>query len=64
MSAACLEIVWLHGLLLKLEFPQIKPTSLYVDNTSVIQIVANPIFHKHTNQYMMPMMIKLYNFLT
>ncbi|XP_050908937.1 uncharacterized protein LOC127122681 [Lathyrus oleraceus] len=31
-----------------LGFPQIESTSLYVDNTSVIQIVANPIFHEHT----------------
>ncbi|XP_050919610.1 uncharacterized mitochondrial protein AtMg00810-like [Lathyrus oleraceus] len=48
MSVACSEIIWLRGLLAELGFPQIEPTSLYADNTSAIQIVANPVFHEHT----------------
>jgi len=48
MSAACSEIIWLRGLLAELGFPQIEPTSLYADNTSAIQIVANPVFHERT----------------
>ena len=48
MSSACFEIIWLHGLLGKLRFPQIEPTLLYVDNTSEIQIVANPVFYERT----------------
>jgi hypothetical protein len=36
MSAACLEIVWLHGLLLEIGFPQSVITPLHVDNTSAI----------------------------
>ena len=48
MSAACSEIIWLHGLLAELGFPQTKPTSLYADNTSVIQIVTNYVFHECT----------------
>ncbi|PNX96992.1 putative copia-type protein, partial [Trifolium pratense] len=48
MSVACSEIIWLRGLLAELGLPQTKPTSLYADNTSVIQIVANPVFHERT----------------
>ncbi|KAL5840897.1 hypothetical protein ACOSQ3_013582 [Xanthoceras sorbifolium] len=48
MSAACSEVVWLRGLLSELGFPQIDPTLLYGDNTSAIQITANPVYHEHT----------------
>jgi len=48
MFAACSEIIWLRGLLAELGFPQTEPTSLYADNTSTIQIVANPAFHERT----------------
>lgn len=48
MSSTCSEIVWLHGLLGELGFPQIKPNPLHVDNTSAIQIVANLVFHEHS----------------
>jgi len=34
--------------LAELGFPQTEPTPLYVDNTSAIQIVANPVFHERT----------------
>ena len=45
MSSACSEIVWLRGLLAELGFPQMEPTPLHADNTSAIQITANPVFH-------------------
>ncbi|CAJ2628294.1 unnamed protein product [Trifolium pratense] len=48
MSAACSEIIWLRGLLAELGFPQTGHTSLYADNTSAIQIVANTVFHERT----------------
>ena len=48
MSAACSEIVWLRGILSELGFSQPDPTPLYADNTSAIQIVANPVYHEHT----------------
>lgn len=48
MSTACYEIIWLRGLLDELEFSQNDSMPFYVDNTSVIQIVANPIFHERT----------------
>jgi uncharacterized protein YydD (DUF2326 family) len=31
-----------------LNFPQIEPTPLYADNTSAIQITANPVYHERT----------------
>ena len=48
MSSACSEIVWLRGLLAKLGFPWFQPTPLHANNTSAIQIAANPIFHEQT----------------
>ena len=48
LSVACSEIVWLRGILSELGFSQPDPTPLYVDNTSAIQIVANPIYHERT----------------
>ncbi|CAL9001600.1 unnamed protein product [Prunus brigantina] len=48
MSAACSEIIWLRGLLTELGFGPIHPTPLHVDNTSAIQIAANPVYHERT----------------
>ncbi|KAH9780093.1 protein kinase domain-containing protein [Citrus sinensis] len=48
MSAGCLEIVWLRGLLAELGFSQSNPTPLHADNTSAIQICVNPVFHERT----------------
>jgi hypothetical protein len=48
MFAACSKIVWLCGLLAELGFSQSDFTPLHADNTSAIQIVANPIYHERT----------------
>lgn len=48
MSAATSEIVWLHGLLSELGFPQSGSTPLHADNTSAIRITENPVFHERT----------------
>ena len=48
MSAACAEVVWLRSLLDQLGFSQPTSTPLHADNTSVIQIAANPVFHERT----------------
>jgi len=48
MSTACSEIIWLRSLLTELGFCPVHPTPLHVDNTSAIQIAANPIYHEHT----------------
>jgi hypothetical protein len=48
MSAACSEIIWLRGLLGELGFSQSDSTPLHADNTSAIQIAANPVYHERT----------------
>jgi hypothetical protein len=48
MSSAYSEIVWLRGLLGKLSVPHLTPTPFHADNTSAIQIAANPGFHECT----------------
>jgi hypothetical protein len=48
MSAACSEIIWLRGLLAELGYSQVQPTPLHADNTSAIQIAANPVYHERT----------------
>ncbi|XP_014517174.1 uncharacterized protein LOC106774644 [Vigna radiata var. radiata] len=48
MSAACSEITWLRGLLTELGVSQAQPTPLHTDNTSAIQIAANPVYHERT----------------
>jgi len=44
MSLACSEIIWLRGLLAELDFSLTDPTPLHADNTSAIQITANPVY--------------------
>ena len=48
ISAACSEILWLRGLLAEIGCVQSEPTPLHADNTSAIQIAANPLFHERT----------------
>ena len=48
MCAACSKIVWLRGLLAELGFSPSHPTPLRADNTSAIQIAANPVYHERT----------------
>jgi hypothetical protein len=48
MSLACSEIIWLRGLLAELDFSETNPTPLHADNTSAIQITANPVYHERT----------------
>ena len=48
MSAACSKIIWMCGLLIELGFSQAQPTPLHADNTSAIQIAANPVYHERT----------------
>ncbi|XP_016648285.1 PREDICTED: uncharacterized mitochondrial protein AtMg00810-like [Prunus mume] len=48
MSAACSEIIWLRALLTELGFNPLHPTPLHADNTSAIQIAANPVYHERT----------------
>jgi hypothetical protein len=48
MNAACSKIFWFRGLLAdQLGFSQSDCTPLHADNTSAIQITANPVYHEH-----------------
>ncbi|RVW70781.1 Retrovirus-related Pol polyprotein from transposon RE2 [Vitis vinifera] len=49
MSLACSEIIWLQGMLAELDFSETDPTPLHADNTSAIQITANPVYHERTS---------------
>lgn len=46
-SITC-EIQWLHFLMTDLHQPVSRPTSLYCDNASALQLAANPVFHERT----------------
>ncbi|KAM3251295.1 putative mitochondrial protein like [Capsicum annuum] len=46
MSTSCSNVVWLHGLIAKIKFLQSTLTPLYADNTSVIPIATNPVYHE------------------
>ena len=48
MFTACSEIIWLHGLLDELRFPQTTSTPRHADNTNAIQISTNHVFHERT----------------
>lgn len=43
------ELQWLNYLLEDFHIPFIRPTLLYYDNHSALQIVANQVFHEQTN---------------
>lgn len=49
MSSACSDIVWIQRLL-ELGFSQPAATPLHTNNTSEIQIAANPMFHGQTKK--------------
>ena len=48
ISSASSEIVWLRCLLKEFGVLLQKPTPLFADNTSAIQIAQNPVFHERT----------------
>ena len=43
-SCAC-QSVWLRRILELLGHPQLKPTTVYCDNSSTIKLSRNPVFH-------------------
>ena len=48
MSLAYSEIIWLRGLLVKLDFSMTDLTPLQANNTIAIQITANHVYHERT----------------
>ena len=46
------EAIWLRNILKELDHPQEKPTIIFVDNKSAIQLAMDPVHHersKHIN---------------
>lgn len=48
MIGTCYELSWLRQLLLDLQILHLKQTLLYCDNTTILYIAVNPVFHKRT----------------
>lgn len=48
LSKVDAEAIWLCCLLQELGFPQLQPTSTYIDNHIVIALTANPKFHSQS----------------
>ncbi|GJX38633.1 ribonuclease H-like domain-containing protein [Tanacetum coccineum] len=51
MSPASCEVVWLGNLLHNIGLKNLYPVDLYCDNSSAIQIAANPVFHERTKHF-------------
>ncbi|GJY21178.1 hypothetical protein Tco_0393744 [Tanacetum coccineum] len=51
MSTTSSEVVWLGNLLHSLGLRNLYPIELFCDNSSAIQIVANPVFHERTKHF-------------
>ncbi|XP_022023931.1 uncharacterized mitochondrial protein AtMg00810-like [Helianthus annuus] len=51
MCAATCEILWLLNILKELKVDIKLPVSLFCDNTAVISIAANPVFHERTKHF-------------
>ncbi|GJU03994.1 ribonuclease H-like domain-containing protein, partial [Tanacetum coccineum] len=51
MSFASCEVVWLGNLLHSIGIKNLFPVELYYDNSSAIQIAANPVFHERTKHF-------------
>ncbi|GJU78229.1 ribonuclease H-like domain-containing protein [Tanacetum coccineum] len=51
MSSASCEVFWLGNMLHNIGLKDLYPVELYCDNSSAIQIAANPIFHERTKHF-------------
>lgn len=48
MTQTCCEIVWIVSLFKDLHINNLLPVSLSCDNSTALQIAANPVFHERT----------------
>jgi len=48
LTSCCSEIVWAHKLALEPDFPQLKPTNVYADNTGCIALANNMLFRSRS----------------
>nr|GEU50077.1 hypothetical protein [Tanacetum cinerariifolium] len=51
MSSASCEVVWLGNLLHSIGLKDLYHVELFCDNSSAIQIAANPVFHERTKHF-------------
>ncbi|GKC25959.1 ribonuclease H-like domain-containing protein, partial [Tanacetum coccineum] len=51
MSSASCEVVWLGNMLHNIGLKGLYPVELCCDNSSAIQIAANPVFHERTKHF-------------
>ncbi|GKA11893.1 hypothetical protein Tco_0691439 [Tanacetum coccineum] len=51
MSSASCEVVWLGNMLHIIGLKGLYPVELCCDNSSAIQIAANPVFHERTKHF-------------
>ncbi|GJY48457.1 putative RNA-directed DNA polymerase [Tanacetum coccineum] len=51
MSSASCEVVWLGNMLHSIGLKGLYPVELCCDNSSAIQIAANPVFHERTKHF-------------
>ena len=49
-SQASCEALWLRKLLVNLFRQELRPTMIYCDNSSCIQLSENPVFHDRSDQ--------------
>ncbi|XP_042056179.1 secreted RxLR effector protein 161-like [Salvia splendens] len=48
VAVSVCHAIWLRSLLSELGWPQNEPTTIYVDNKSVIALSKNPVFHNRS----------------
>ncbi|GKB51241.1 hypothetical protein Tco_0901994 [Tanacetum coccineum] len=48
MNTVTCEAIWIHKILTELNITIYLPVPIHCDNSSAIQIAANPVFHKKT----------------
>ena len=48
LANATTEAIWLHTLLIELDFPLTMATMIYADNQGCIALANNPVSHSHT----------------
>nr|GEZ02585.1 ribonuclease H-like domain-containing protein [Tanacetum cinerariifolium] len=51
MSSTSCGVVWLGNLLHDISLKDLYPVELFCDNSSSIQIIANPVFHESTKHF-------------
>ena len=51
MAEATKQVLWLHKLFKELGYDQTKPTVMFGDNQAILQLTANPMFHKRSRHF-------------